>query len=105
MLSRCSLFRAEVWAECVGKMLNQWERVEEIDGYDRTYRKESLRVAYKSRRPGAAYLDRDLFVDGNPDAIPLPPVYVEPAEPLNEEFYKRGLGSVTWLVPRRRHGA
>jgi hypothetical protein len=77
-------------------MSSEWQRVETIDGYERTYQSGSFRVAYQAIVPELKYLRRDLFVDGTKGPIPLPPVYVEGLESLTDEFYARCLRAAHW---------
>ena len=77
-------------------MANHWQRVESIEGYERTYRRDTYRVAYRALEPSAHYIHRDLFIDGEAAPLPLPPVGMP--ESLTDEFYETSLRSVKWFV-------
>jgi hypothetical protein len=79
-------------------MFHVWTLVESMEGYDRTYRRGRHEVAFELMTPGMKYLRRDLFVDGRPGPIPLPPVYVEGLATLTDEFYESCLQSVAWHI-------
>lgn len=82
-------------------MSSEWQCVDTIAGYERTYRKGSVCVAYRPVEPEAAFLDRDIFVDGTDDPIPLSAVYVPIAAALNDAFYERNLVSVDRYLSQR----
>ena len=82
-------------------MPTDWQRVDTIDGYERIYRKGSIRVGYRLTEPDAAYLDRDLFADAMEEAIPMSAVYVPVAAALNDAFYERNLVSVDRYLAQR----
>lgn len=78
------------------EMASRWQRVDSIDGYERTYRRDVYRVAYRPLEPGARYLHRDLFIDGERERVALPPVDVP--EKLDDPFYENSLRSVKWFI-------
>lgn len=79
-------------------MSNEWQRVESIDGYERTYRFSRYRVAYKPLDSGAIYMHRDLFVDGSDVAVPMPPVFVDHTQTLCDQHYLDSLRTVDWHI-------